>query len=167
MKTLTPAILIALLALTGCSADDLAGPDRATDPAALESRSASAQFQSGGAALDDFTAESFPADGAWQASDRRGTVTLFLSRATVPVPITSRRPIPIEGKGIFRSDVNRPLSVSLEGEYRLRTIALTLFTPDGETLAKGEGLFSTDLSAFKVVLTYPDGRQRALEFNRL
>lgn len=160
MKTKAPALLFVLATLIGCSADDLAGPDNATDLAALESRSASVQAQDSRSVLDDFTAEPFSINGQWQASDHRGTITLFLRE----VSTTTRTPTAIEGKGVIHDDVHRTLTITLEGQYRGRDIEVALFDPRGETIAKGRGNFSTDRSAFKVLLVYADDSERALEF---
>ena len=148
-------ILLALITLAGCSADDLAGPDTAAGDLAF-----SAQASSRDATLADYTAELFSIDGRWQASDRRGNITLFLRQAT------TRNPTAIEGKGVIRDSVNRTLTVALEGHYRGQDIEIALVDPRGETLAKGKGVFSTDRSAFKLLLVYPNDRERALEFNR-
>lgn len=148
-------LLLALITLAGCSADDLAGPDTADIDLAL-----SAQASSRDATLADFTAELFSINGRWQASDRRGNVTFFLRQAT------TRNPAAIEGKGVIRDSVNRTLTVTIEGHYEGRDIEIALFDLRGETVAKGQGMFSTDRSAFKVLLMYTDDRERTLEFSR-
>lgn len=162
MKIVSFLLPLALITLAGCSADDLTGPDAATDAVPL-----AAQAPTNDTARPDFAAETFSILGTWRASDRIGTITLFIDAADAPVLGTSRATVALEGKGIVNDVLSRPLAVLLEGEYQRHSIEIALLDPSGDTLAKGQGTFSTDRTAFKVVLIYNDGKQRPLEFTRL
>lgn len=149
--------LLGLFALTGCTADDLAGPDAASDalPAAQATRSDTLPS----------APDAFSVAGTWQASDDMGSITLFIDDLG-PAPDT--RPsaaASIEGKGVVTGLIRTPVVVTVEGKYELRDIAFTIRDAGG-TIAKAEGVISDDFSLIKVILYDKNDRERPLTFVR-
>ena len=160
MKTLTLILLLALVSLAGCSADNLVGPDTLSEPAAAPARTSDADGPS-------ITPDSFSITGTWRASDGFGTVTLVLDEDVTPELGTSNATVELDGRGTITPVTNDPVSIFVEVQIQRRTIELALFDTDAKTIAKGRGSFATDLESFKVELFYPDGQERVLVFNRI
>ncbi len=161
MKTLSPLFIVALTMLAGCSADDLAGPDAATDGVSL-----TAQAHPTDTARPVASAP-FSITGAWRAADRLGTITIFFNEDAPPILGTASASARVDGKGIISGVQREPVAVLVEGVYQRRSIEIALLDPSGTTLAKGQGSFSADRSVFKMVLLYESGLERPLEFHRL
>lgn len=157
----TYLLLLAFLgftALTGCSADDLAGPDTAADE----------PIGSAQTLQDEAVRSSRPLSlaGAWRTSDRLGSITLFIDEARM-VPSTSPSAAQtFEGKGIISGLLEAPMAVSVEGQYKERTITFSLTSARGETIAKAQGEIARDFSLIKVVLLDASGNERELVFDR-
>jgi hypothetical protein len=150
--------LFGFAALTGCTADDLAGPDVvADDPVPLAQSS-----------HDDLDHTRRPASlmGAWRATDPLGSITLFLDEDDVPSTSGPVMAQPFGGKGIVSDRADAPIAVLLEGQYKGRAIAFTLSDERGETIAKAKGSISTDFLLIKVVLLDAEGNERHLVFDR-
>ena len=151
-------ILFGFAALTGCSADDLAGPDAV----------ASAPPTAAQAVHDDLGTARRLASlvGAWRASGSLGSITLFLSESE-PAPTSG--PVAAQtfsGKGLISNRGDALVVVLIEGQYKGQTIAFTLSDEMGETIAKAQGSISTDFSLIKVVLLDAEGNERSLVFDR-
>lgn len=155
----TYLLLFALLgftALTGCSADDLAGPDAAATDAALARASQD----------DARTSRPLSLMGAWRASDRLGTITLFLTEPDTQPPSAPSAAQPISGKGIVSGLLEAPFAVSVEGERKDTNIAFVLTDAQGDPIVKADGAIATDASTIKVVSIDRSGQQRHLVFER-
>lgn len=161
MKTLSFSLLLALVMLAGCSADGLTGPDTFTADAPLS-------VDAPGDDAARAPAPAFPITGAWRASDRLGTITLFLDASAVPVFGKADTKADIGGKGLVTNRFQRePIVVLVEGKHQRLNLELALLGESGEPLAKGRGRFSADFTEFKLVLLYDDGWERTLEFSRI
>lgn len=153
-------LLLALLtsaALTGCSADDLAGPDAAEGDAVVLSQASS----------DEARRPALLA-GTWRAADSFGSVTLFLDE-TAPQPPPTPGPVqakPFEGKGVLSRLPDEPVAVLIEGSYRGTTIDFALTDTREMTVAKARGEISRDFSLIKVLLIDDAGDTRELVFER-
>lgn len=146
-----------LLLFTGC-ADDLVGPDAASDvPSAQAAR------------LDTAPADpdvQFPSvAGTWQASDEVGSITLYLGEAGSSPDRLPRAGGSIEGKGVISIIKGKPLFVEVEGTYELHDIAFVLRDAGG-AVAKAEGEISRDFSLIKVILYDASGGERTVLFER-
>jgi hypothetical protein len=156
MKTILSLFtLLGIFALTGCSADDLAGPDAASDaPLAGAARADKAS-----------AAEVFSVAGTWQASDESGSITLFIDELGPPPQGSLSAAGSIEGKGVITDLARDPIAVTVEGKYEVRDIAFTI-DHARRTIAKAEGEISRDFSFIKVILYEGNDRDRTLIFER-
>lgn len=145
-----PAAL-ALLLFAGCSADDLAGP-------ALAPEGARATTPSDEATLS--------LAGAWRASDRLGSLTLFIEEVPVPGSSTPRASVALRGKGLVSGHLEAPFAVSVKGSRSGLEAFLLLTDARGATVGKGHGLAADDLSSIKLVLEDAAGQERRLNFER-
>lgn len=156
----TYLLLFALLgftALTGCSADDLAGPDAlADDPAAF-----APTFQE-----TLRTSRPLSLAGAWRASDHLGSITLFLDEPATQPSETPSASQPLSGKGIVSGLLEAPFAVSVKGAHKSRAITFALIDARGTRIAEADGVIATDASAIKVVLVNEARQQRELLFER-
>lgn len=159
MKTnLTLLTLLGLLALTGCSADDLAGPDAVSDaPLAQAGRSDTAP-----SAPD---AEVLSVAGTWQAADDAGSITLFIDELGPPPNASIDAARQIDGQGVVTGSVRTPIVVTVDGTFDARAIAFTI-SDDRGAIAKAEGVISRDFSLLKVILYDGSDRERPLTFER-
>lgn len=161
MKTYLVLSLLGLVVLTGCSADDLAGPDTASD-APLEAP-LGARSDSDRAAP---SASLFSVTGAWRASDDLGTITLFLDELGAAPDSSPSAAGDFGGKGIISGLRYAPANVTVEGRYAGRDISFTISDAHGSTIAKASGLIARDFSAIKVVLIDGTEQERTLLFER-
>jgi hypothetical protein len=155
----TYLLLFALLGftpLTGCSADDLAGPDAAIDGPAILAQ----------APHDEAARTSRPPSlvGAWRASDRLGSITLFLDEPNTQPPSGAVQTF--SGKGVISGLLEAPFAVLVEGKYEGHIVAFVLTDTRGKFIAKAEGKIDTDFSLIKAVLINEAGQQRDLMFER-
>lgn len=152
--------LLGFAALTGCTADDLAGPDAAT----IDDTAAPALTSP-----DETARTSRPSSlmGAWRASDRAGSITLFLDEPDSPSSSDPSAAQSFSGKGIVSSPFEAPFAVSVDGEQERRVVVFALTNARGEPIAKVEGTISTNFAQIKVVLIDESGQQRDLVFDRI
>jgi hypothetical protein len=155
----TTLLSLLLLLFTGC-ADDLVGPDAASDVSPASSQAARPGTDA--FAPDD----AFPSvAGTWQASDASGSITLYIAEFGSSPDTLPNAAGSIEGKGVVSAIKDKPLFVELEGTYELRDIAFTL-SEGGRTVAKAEGSISRDFSLIKVVLYDGSDNGRTVLFER-
>lgn len=148
--------LLGFTALTGCSADDLAGPDAlANDPLVQHTPDETVR-----------TSRPLSLAGAWRASDRLGSITLFLDEPDTPPSSDPSAAQPFSGKGIVSGLLEAPFTVSVDGEHKDRAVAFALTDARGTSIAKAEGVIATDAASIKVVLVNEHGQQRDLVFER-
>lgn len=164
---LTLFTLLGLVALTGCSADDLTGPDAAGPVAAQTVSPESAPAARADHSLSAPDVLSFSVTGAWRASDEAGTITLFIDELGPPPESSPSAGGPLGGKGIVSDLISEPLAVSVEGKYQVRDIAFTLSKENSGAIAKAEGKLSRDFRSMKVILIDGEGNSRPLTFERL
>ena len=113
--------LLGFAALTGCSADDLAGPDTDDDNALAQASHEDAR-----------TSRPLSLQGAWRASDRLGGITLFLDESTPEPPSDPSAEQSFEGKGIVSGLLEAPFAVLVEGKYENDSIAFAISNAQGK-----------------------------------
>jgi hypothetical protein len=148
--------LLGFAALTGCSADDLAGPDAADDNAPGQASHEDAR-----------TSRPLSLQGAWRASDRLGGITLFLDESTPEPPSDPSAEQSFEGKGIVSGLLEAPFAVLVEGKYENDSIAFAISNAQGKAIAKAQGQIVDDFSQIKVALVDRADSERVLVFDRL
>lgn len=156
----TTLLSLLLLLFTGC-ADDLTGPDAASEVPPF-----SAQAARSDTAPADPDALFPSVAGTWQASDDSGSIRLYIGEIGPSPDVSTNAVRSIEGKGIVSAVKGDPLFVAVEGTYELRDITFTL-SGAGGTIAKAEGAISRDFSLIKVVLYDEKDRERTLLFERI
>lgn len=160
--TLTFLTLLGLVVLTGCSADDLTGPD-----ADAPFTQATADSDQAARSEASFTAATFSPAGAWRASDASGSIILFLDELGASPDASPNAAGALEGKGVVSDGLNKPFAVTVEGEFEVHDIAFTLSDDGGTAILKAEGSISRDFSLIKVVLYDGTDQERELTFERI
>lgn len=150
---------LGLVTLTGCSADDLTGPD-------ADASLAFTQAAHSDTAPAAPSAEAFSVTGRWQASDASNSITLFLDDLGGAPDSRPSAAGAFEGKGVVSDLIREPLIVTVEGRYDGHEVSFTISDTHGGTVAKAQGLIARDFSAIKVILNDGSERERPLTFER-
>lgn len=150
-------VLLGFAALTGCSADDLAGPEAVADDPLSAAQMSHDEF--------DHTRQAASLVGAWRASDRLGSVTLFIDEPNLQPSSSEARTF--IGKGFIRGSIKAPFAVLIEGKHEGNAVVFVLEDTRGEPIAKAKGEISVDFLRIKVVLIDQFDQERELVFDRL